>query len=164
MVFIVNIKQFGKQIGKQFGNRKVTKYMSKPKSKSTSVKTIKTGGVGRPEFKVAWPSGRFTMDKAFEVNGCNIKPKAKMCKLTVINAKAKALSGGKNSFLVKLDEKVAAPSGKGRKREVFLRRSQFEAGKQLSAKSKASNVSVAIEEPAAETIKTVETVETVAAI
>jgi hypothetical protein len=117
--------------------------MSKNKSTKTVATETNSTGPGRPKSKVSWPMKRFTMADAFEHNGCNIKPKGRVCKLVVIKAKDRDLIG-EDSFLVKMPELAETTSGKGRKQFVYLRRSLFEGGKKLAARSKAGNVSVDI--------------------
>lgn len=104
-------------------------------------------GVGRPESKVVWPSGRFTREQAFQLNGCYATP-PRVCKLTVINHLKEDLKGT-GSILVQLEElgKTKSESGLGRKPFIYLRRSQRDAGRKASVnfhKPKASNVAVPV--------------------
>jgi hypothetical protein len=117
--------------------------MKKVTKDPNAVETINDGTVGRPIYKVAFPQKKFTMDDLFELNGCNSTP-PRMCKLTVIKAKDNALKGD-SSFIVKTPDLVPNPSGKGRKRFVFVRRSRYEAGKRLAAQVK-STVTVDVAE------------------
>lgn len=126
---------------------------NKPKAnqmKKNEKQAVKQAGRGRPTSKVSVPSGRFTMEKAFELNGCNL-PDPRVCKMTVIKH-ITANAKGKNSIIVNTGELVAAPSGKGRKRFVYLRRAQQDNGKRVANlnKAKTSDVTVDVAIPIAE--------------
>lgn len=122
-------------------------------------------GVGRPESKVVWPNGRFTMEQAFQLNGCYAKP-ARVCKLTVINHLNEDLylidkaTGKPNksrfnpkSTLIRMKDELGetkSAKGLGRKPFIYLRRSQRDAGRKSAAnlrKAKAT-VSVPVTAPA----------------
>lgn len=112
------------------------------KSKNTQT------GPGRPASKVVWPNGRFTREQAYQYNGCYETP-ARVCKLTVINHLNDALKGNDSILIRMKDEsgKSKSESGLGRKPFIYLRRSQFNAGKKAAAnlrKAKASSVTVPV--------------------
>ena len=123
-------------------------------------------GVGRPESKVVWPNGRFTMEQAFQLNGCYATP-ARVCTLTVINhlnedmylidkatGKPDKTRPNSKSVIIRLKDELGetkSEGGLGRKPFIYLRRSQRDAGRKSAAnlrKAKASTVSVPVADAA----------------
>jgi hypothetical protein len=116
-------------------------------------------GVGRPESKVVWPKGRFTREQAYALNGCGTE--GRPCKLTVINhineeiyrvdkktGKIDRSRLNPNGAIVKVKGEFGKPTseaGLGRKPEIYMRRSVFEATRKNAAnlkKAKTSDVTV----------------------
>jgi len=116
-------------------------------------------GVGRPESKVVWPNGRFTMEQAFQLNGCYAQP-ARVCKLTVINhlnedmylidketGNPDKTRPNPKSVIIRLKDelgKTKSESGKGRKPYIYLRRSQRDAGRKSAANLRKAKANVSV--------------------
>jgi hypothetical protein len=110
-------------------------------------KQIETRGVGRPAKAINYPNRKFTMPDLVELN------KDICTKLCLIQHLQKDALLGKKSVIVKTDEKRPNASGRGRKLEVYQKRSRMTAGAvapvatKRKVKAKAITVTVATVAP-----------------
>ena len=92
-------------------------------------KQIETRGVGRPAKAINYPNRKFTMPDLVELN------KDICTKLCLIQHLQKDALLGKKSVIVKTDEKRPNASGRGRKLEVYIKRSKLAVATSTVAKA-----------------------------
>jgi hypothetical protein len=147
--------------------------------KNKNAKTV-CRSVGRPVSKVVWPNGRFTLEQAYQYNGCYKSP-PRVCKLTVNNhldndlyltdketGRPDKSRRNPRSTLLRLKNEFGETKseiGMGRKPYIYLRRAQRNAGRKAVAnlqKAKASNVTITVAESPVEKIPMIASVPVVA--
>lgn len=107
-------------------------------NKSKSAKT-ETRSVGRPKAEINFPNKKFTFADLVEVN-THVTP------LCLRNTLKRDVELKKHSLIVKLDELRPTESGKGRKLEVYIKRSRLNIGKE-TATPVAKSVTVSVPAP-----------------